>query len=160
MSDSRRFNLLADFISRNYPCNTTIADIAGGKGALQIALREHSFKEVRTFDKRHKRISKKLDYKFGFFDQRVKDSFDLLVGLHPDEASDVIILEASRRKIPFILVPCCTKPNLVPTKQIGNYKAWCNHLRNLAQKNSFYEVRELSLDITGPNKILQGFIRK
>jgi hypothetical protein len=110
MGDSLRFKVFANYIKTNFPKVKSIADIAGGKGCLQVELRKLGY-TVTTYDKRHVRISRNLSYKYAYFDNRVKDHYDLLIGMHPDEATDVIVTEAIKRNIPFCVVPCCVIPH-------------------------------------------------
>ena len=50
MGDPRRFSLFADVIAANFPSNLPVADVAGGKGYLQVALRQRGMtaQEERT----------------------------------------------------------------------------------------------------------------
>ena len=50
MGDKKRFDLFAKAISKRFPSWMRVADIAGGKGYLQLALKEQGFKDVITFD--------------------------------------------------------------------------------------------------------------
>lgn len=40
MGDRRRFDLFAKMIMREFPAARRIADVAGGRGWIQVALRE------------------------------------------------------------------------------------------------------------------------
>jgi 2-polyprenyl-3-methyl-5-hydroxy-6-metoxy-1,4-benzoquinol methylase len=105
MGDNRRFDLFAKFYKQFSPSKyETVADVAGGKGYLQLALRQQGYKEVVTFDRRKKHIrGGKIDYHQRYFGEKVKDKkydFNLIVGMHPDEATDHIIIEATKRGIP------------------------------------------------------------
>ena len=44
--------------------------------------------------------------------QQLVHGASLLVGLHPDEATDAIVDVAAALAIPFALVPCCVFPTL------------------------------------------------
>lgn len=153
MGDTRRFDLFADFIKSNFPNCNKVADIAGGKGYLQIALKERGF-NVTTFDKR-KYKANKINYQYRYFDSTVKENFDLMVGMHPDEATDVIIVEAAKRSIPFAIVPCCIMPNAIPYWGQHSYKQWIEHLKKSAQKLG-YQVYEKQLKMNGCNLVLYG----
>lgn len=152
MGDSKRFRVVADFIIRNFkPCR--VADIAGGKGHIQQYLRPAGFTVV-TFDKRKGRKDRvKMEYKYGYFDSNTPGDFGLLLGIHPDEATDVIIAEASRRGIPFVIVPCCVKPTM--THYIGDYHGWLQHLTKFAQQRGFC-VSKQELKMQGCNIALIG----
>ncbi len=158
MGDSRRFDIFAKFIARNFNKHMRVADIAGGKGYLNLALRQAGFENVITFDIRNVRV-RKVDYKRRLFNNSIKEEFDLLVGLHPDEATDHIIMEAAKRKIPFVIVPCCVKPDAATYwGSKSSERDWLKHLTKLAEKQGF-EVIELTLKINGKNKVLMGKIK-
>lgn len=42
----------------------------------------------------------------------------LLVGLHPDQATDAIVDAALELEVPFALVPCCVFPRLFPHRRV------------------------------------------
>jgi hypothetical protein len=106
--------------------------------------------KVTTFDIRNKFV-KGLNYRHTLFNKELKDDFSLLVGLHPDEATDVIITEAARRKIPFVICPCCEKPT--DTTFWGG--KWVDHLTKYAEKLGF-QVTKTQLPIVGKNVVLIG----
>lgn len=160
MGDNRRFNLFAELISKQLPPNLykNIADVAGGKGYLQFALKQKGYKNIITFDKRkkEKRVNvNNLNYSYRFFSSNIKEDFDLLVGMHPDESTDLIIVEAIKRSIPFIICPCCVKPYAVIFNKQHNYTNWIEHLKNIATKAN-YDVQEFALKMTGKNIVLMG----
>lgn len=156
MGDSRRFHLFAQFIARNFPSKEflNVADVAGGKGHLNAALKPFGYKTI-TFDKARKQIHR-AHYQRRFFDAHVKEQFDLLVGMHPDGATDIIILEASKRGIPFAIVPCCAINNVSGYFGSKNkFNDWVAHLRRFAIKLGF-KVDEGLLPMNGKNLILIG----
>lgn len=163
MGDSKRFQTFATAISRVFPPHKykKVADIAGGKGLLQQALHKIGY-DVTTYDKRHDHIkSNTIKYKYGYFDSRIKDHFDMLVGMHPDEATDIIIHEAIVRNVPFCVVPCCVLPTVTEyhgnndRSDMGAYRSWIAHLKRYATKNG-YTVQETLLPIHGKNIALFG----
>lgn len=157
MGDSRRFDLFAKMIRKQFPTKLypLVADVAGGKGYLQHALREHGY-EVTTFDKQNKtRKAGKMKYKRRYFNDKIEDKFNLIVGMHPDEATDVIIVEAAKREIPFLVCPCCVKPNVVLYWGKHSYKNWCAHLEKLANRLGF-RTQWLMLRMNGKSKVLLG----
>lgn len=51
----------------------------------------------------------------------------MLVALHPDEATDLVVDMAVKRKIPFVIVPCCVFFRLFPERKLqgdGESTAW------------------------------------
>lgn len=155
MGDSRRFQLFAQAVKRNFPPREycKVADIAGGKGHLQLALREAGYEDVTTFDLRPRR-AKGVTYKNFLFTPETKGSFDLLIAMHPDEATDVTIYAAARMNIPFIICPCCIKPTLLPKEAISK-RQWIHQLRMYAVKNGF-SCETLTLPMQGDNVVIVG----
>lgn len=158
MGDSRRFDLFAKVVANNFPPEkfSRVADVAGGAGYLGIALKERGYGKVILFDKRKKHVrAKGIDFRYQYFGPSVKDPFDILVGMHPDEATDVIIVEAARRKIPFAVCPCCVKPTAKPYFGQHTYKLWVEHLKRLAIQLEF-KLMETTLPMNGKNIVLVG----
>ena len=155
MGDKRRFNLFAEAILKKFPSTQykRIADIAGGRGHLQIALRKRGYESITTFDHRPRR-AKGTKYVNRLFSSRTKGAFDLLVGMHPDEATDVIIDAAAKRNVPFIICPCCVKPSILPQETIA-YRIWIHRLRMFAQKLGF-SCEVIYLKMSGKNAVLIG----
>lgn len=158
MGDSRRFDLFAKLISKNFPVRIypRVADIAGGKGYLQLALKEHGYSKVITFDRRHRQV-RRIKRKYAFFSKEIDGDFDLLVGMHPDEATDIIIVEAYRRQIPFCICPCCVMPSAIIYWGKHSYIDWIEHLVREAVKRK-YGVVQVVLKMTGKNIVLIGKI--
>jgi len=160
MGDPRRFDLFARLIKSIFSPTIypLIADIAGGKGHLQTALREHGFKPT-TFDKRAYRKDRpgRFNYRYRYFDDKINETFNLLVGMHPDEATDVIITQAAKRSIPFAVCPCCVMPETTILMQQYNYPNWLAHLRNVAERS--HVVSEYRLKMAGRAIVLIGQIK-
>ena len=159
MGDSRRFDRFGEFIKRNFPVEKypVVADIAGGKGYLQTNLRNYGY-NVTTFDKRKGRKNRpnRFHYQYRYFTSAIKEEFSLLVGMHPDEATDIIIAEAGRRKIPYAIVPCCIKPTASQLKDNYTYSNWIKHLKRFAKECNL-TANESYLRITGKRLVIYGF---
>lgn len=158
MGDKKRFDLFVKAISKRFPSWMRVADIAGGKGYLQLALKEQGFKDVITFDcKPRKNRVRVHGVKFCWrkFDHNIETEFDLLVGMHPDEATDVIIYEAAKRRIPFGIVPCCIMPTRLLFWDKRNYRGWVKALTKMAETQNF-EVEKYQLRMNGKNLALFG----
>lgn len=157
MGDPRRFDQFASLIQRHFPSSTRIADVAGGKGYLQCALRWRGFTSVHTFDKRQGRKHRpgRFEYSYRLFDELVGTPFDLLVGMHPDEATDVIIVEAARRRVPFAVSPCCIKPFARAYFGAYSFSGWLAHLTALAINEGF-DVTTEHLPISGRSLVIIG----
>lgn len=149
MGDTRRFDAFGDFVGRNWPDRMLrIADVAGGKGGLHAALYQRGYPNVVTFDKRRNRANPaRSHYRYGWFDESVTEPFDLILGMHPDEATDVAMAYALERGLPYAVVPCCVKPMVWPFGG-HEYGDWLSHL---ARKGG---SRQAALPITGRNVVL------
>ena len=156
MGDSRRFDLFAKLISEQFPNrDTKIADVAGGKGYLALCLKHDlNYKYVETFDpKARKQKVNKITYRM--FNNETSRGFDLIVGMHPDEATDVIIYEAAKNKVPFVICPCCVKPTTSNYWGKHKYFDWMQHLKEYAENLGFI-VQSLKLKMNGKSLVFVG----
>jgi hypothetical protein len=157
MGDIRRFDCMAKLIARQFSeyKERDIADVAGGKGFLREALQKIGYRRVNVIEE-SRRCKKSLPGdKWKRFRYDAKEKYSLVIGMHPDEATDHIVLYAVRNNVPFVVCPCCVKPSAVPFDQVNShYARWCKHIANLAVKT--HNIMELTLPITGPNTVLVG----
>ena len=145
MADKRRFDLFADFVTRHFPGCRHAFDIAGGQGKLNVALTARGV-ATRTFDTRWKRAE--VDYAERRFTLDEPCGCDVLVGMHPDGATRVIVEYAAKHRRPFAIVPCCSDNGLP-------YKPWMRHLAELGQQLGL-EVAEAELPMQGRARVLIG----
>ena len=132
MADKRRFDLFAELLRARFPQAKRVFDVAGGQGKLNEALTRRGC-EVITFDKRHKHLP--VTFAEREFTLTEPCQCELVVGMHPDGATRVIIAYAAKHRVPFAIVPCCSD-NSMP------YKPWMRHLAQLASEQGlvFCEV--------------------
>lgn len=167
MGDSRRFDLFADFIAQQIPNkHARIADVAAGKGYLSLALRQRGYKNVVSFEPNIRNKVKGLQYKAQYFEG---GDFEVIVGMHPDQATDVILEEAAKSRATAIVVPCCalstrwTFWNMpqhagrgIPIhRDTSTYKRWLNHLVIESSKRGL-QLNQYLLPMNGRNVILYG----
>jgi len=145
MADLRRFELFARFLADRFPARR-IYDVAGGMGRLNQALTALG-REVTTFDLRHKRLPE-LRYAQRAFTLEEPCLADLVVGMHPDGATRLIVEYAARHRIPFAIVPCCSD-NGMP------YRPWMRHLAELSASLGL-RVFEGELEMSGRSRVLCG----
>jgi hypothetical protein len=156
MGDKRRFDKIASFVEEYLPPRMKeieIADIAGGKGFLQLALRERGFTNVTTWDKRHHLRRRKVNYRYQLFKWDEKKRYDLIIGMHPDEATDHMILYAAKHKITAIICPCCIKPSATFYNGPHKYPLWLEYLKKLAVTNGLF-VKEYNMSINGRRTVI------
>jgi len=157
MGDARRFDIFADIIAEKFPDyrKARIADVAAGKGYLQAALRQRGFREIVSWDRRKSFAGPRSIYRYGLFDHRTSENFDLVVGMHPDEATDHIVTYGRKRKIPWIVCPCCVRPSAAEFGSGANdYWRWLAHLRTIGGGPA--RVKTLTIPIRGRNVVLVG----
>jgi len=143
MADKQRFELFADFLTARFDA-PRIFDVAGGMGKLNEALTQRG-RSVLTFDRRHKHLP--VEFAEREFTLEQDCDAGLLVGMHPDGATRIIIEYAARHGIGFAIVPCCSDNGM-------SYKPWMRHLKALAEAQGFANVVEESLPMRGRARVL------
>ena len=145
MADKRRFDLFAELLRGRFPQARRVFDVAGGQGKLNEALTKRGC-EVITFDKRHKHLP--VTFAEREFTLAEPCECELVVGMHPDGATRVIIDYAAKHRVPFAIVPCCSD-NSMP------YKPWMRHLSALATEQGLL-VCEVELPMEGRARVILG----
>ena len=145
MADKRRFDFFAELLRGKFPEAKRVFDVAGGMGKLNEALTRRGC-EVITFDRRHKHLP--VTFAEREFTLEEPCAAELVVGMHPDGATRVIIDYAAKHAVPFAIVPCCSD-NSMP------YKPWMRHLAELATKQGLI-VSEVELPMDGRARVIIG----
>lgn len=145
MADKRRFELFAQFLVERFTA-PRIFDIAGGQGRLNEALTNRG-RSVTTFDLRHKHLPVRFAERAFTLEEPCEA--DLIVGMHPDGATRIIIEYAARHRLPFAVVPCCSD-NSMP------YNPWMRFLAELARERGFSSVQERALPMEGRARVILG----
>ncbi len=101
--DPRRFEVVADFIADRYDGVRYVADVAGGQGMLSRLLVKRGF-DAEVVDPRGNCLSG-VKSRPEPYTADMADYYDLVVGLHPDEALRPVVESALTR--PVLVVPCC-----------------------------------------------------
>jgi len=102
---AERFEIVAEFIYDRYGKGVRyIADVAGGQGMLCRILRKKYNYECEVIDPRGWTL-KGVPNRAVELDAATAGYYDLIVGLHPDEATRAVAQAALVR--PAILIPCC-----------------------------------------------------
>ncbi len=158
MGDRSRFRMFADAIEEQFPLGKglKIADVASGKGALQAALRERGFADVTSWDVRHRNAKTRRGYRYGMFDHRnAPRGYGLVVGMHPDGATDEIIAYACKHKVPFAVCPCCIIESATAFWGAHKFSAWVDHLCLFAEKRGMH-VDTFDLNMAGRSTVIVG----
>jgi len=156
VGDENRGQVFALWIVRNFPRAKNILDIAGGKGQVARKLANKG-KSVHVIDAKPRfegRNHPLISYQRGWFTEDTEvDVPDLIVGMHPDEATGEIIRYATKHRIPFAVVPCCVKGR--DAVNISKFSEWKRKLSRMAKFKGF-EVFEGLLKMRGKNTVLKG----
>ncbi len=103
--DDTRFQVVADYIADRYWKSIKyIADVAGGRGMLSRILSKKYNYACEVIDPRGW-VLKGVENQSQEFDPTWATYYDLIVGLHPDEALRAVAQAALIR--PAIMIPCC-----------------------------------------------------
>ena len=144
--DPNRFQVIADFVLDKYGKKVRyIADVAGGQGMLSRMLNKKGY-ESEVVDPRGYTLkgvpSRTEEYK-----SDMADYYDLVIGLHPDEAIQEVAYSALIR--PVALVPCCNFWDR--TQKLGRDEL----LKSIEKYYDDNGVRHerITLDFKGPHNI-------
>lgn len=150
MGDSRRNEVFAKFIFRQFGSKPkTCLVIADGHGELALLLSKKYI--VRVVEAKPRQISrrKRVKYTKGWFSYNDKVTEDIIVGMHPDEATAEIIKAAKINHTKWAVVPCCLKG--LEAHGVQNFTGWLNKLKALG-----WPARQTQLKFSGKNIVLWG----
>jgi hypothetical protein len=141
-----RFDVLAAFIAERYGRGVRyIADVAGGQGMLSRVLAKHYNYDAEVVDPRGMAL-KGVASRAQPFDPSLADFYDLIVGLHPDEATRAVAQAALLR--PTILIPCC---NFWSSEKLGRDE-FLDAIASFYRDNGVHAER-VTFDFAGPKNI-------
>jgi len=145
--DDKRFEEVANFVYKRYG-NTIkyIADVAGGQGLLTKILNKKYNYESEVIDPRQYQV-KGISNRQSEYSKNMADYYDLIIGLHPDEATRDVV--ESAHKTPVLIVPCCNfwdRENKLGSKELVS--AICNYFAHAHIK---YEI--IKFNFKGPKNV-------
>ena len=152
MGDPRRNEVFAQFILRNFPKAKSILCVADGKGDLAAALARKG-KRVRVVEEKPRFAGiapRGLRYTKGRFTRSSEVPEDLIVGMHPDAATEAIIRAAKRHGKGFAVVPCCHMLENGGSACVASPGGWRNYLMGLWGGSLSTELRGM----TGRNVVI------
>jgi hypothetical protein len=145
--DPARFGAVAHFIDDRYGSSVTfIADVAGGQGMLTRILRKQHNYDAEVVDPRGWAL-RGVPIRQEAFTSELATFYDLVIGLHPDEALPAVVEAALHR--PAIIVPCCNFFDR--TRRLGRDDLLEAIERRLT--NERVRVQRQTLDFCGPFNI-------
>ena len=149
--DESRFEILAAFVHEHYGKSVKyIADVAGGQGMLSRLLNKKYNYVSEVIDPRSYGI-KGVDRRVSEYTSDMAPYYDLIIGLHPDEATRPVVESAFHR--PIIIVPCCNHWD--KTRKLGS-KAIAEDIALFFKQNGIaYKIEELPMKY--PNIVVYTF---
>lgn len=145
--DPRRFDVVADLVIKRFGRTGIeyVADVAGGKGVLTRTLSKKGNFTCELIDPR-KTVLKGVNHRAEEFRAEMASYYDLLIGLHPDEALRELAKAALVR--PAVLIPCC---NFWDDQRRG-CKELLEAIETFYQQNSV-SFQRVTLDFKGPKNV-------
>lgn len=162
MGDARRFDLFARFVATLVPpaerIRLRVADVAAGRGMLSWALRQHGFLNIVPFEPAPRRGGqvRRLGIQVRDFTPDLAKGFDLIVGMHPDAATDCILDGGAKHGALVAVCPCCVRPNAWTywgNKQ--SHRQWHEHLMTQSERRGL-KLQTGQLKMNGANTIMWG----
>jgi hypothetical protein len=174
MSKSKRNLLYAQFLvdtfGLEYLKSGPILDVAGGKGLTSffltklyglncividprgVTLPKSEAKELANLGLKIPEIRKPFDDNFDI--KLIMDS-SLIFGMHPDEATEIIVKIALQFKKSFSVVPCCVFPTLFANRQLKNGKSVVIYEELITYLEEMIDdPQKAFLNFKGRNKVL------
>lgn len=184
---SQRARAFCDWLQRAAPhllSSGVVLDVAGGRGDVARIL-ARAGAEVVTVDPRPPKINRRRDRntasgssvltqprhiltKFdGDFEREHADLLarvSLIIGFHPDEATEPIAAYAMREKVPIAIVPCCVFGRLFPHRRLADgsevesHDQFVTYLREISA-GAGKPLALSFLEYNGANRVLWNFDR-
>ena len=123
-----------------------IADVAGGQGMLSRILNKKYNYESEVIDPRHYQVVGVSNRESEYYSS-MAEYYDLIVGLHPDEAIREVVESALTR--PVLVIPCCNFWDR--TKKLGTKEMIEEISKWLDEHKIKYEIIEFNFK--GPKNI-------
>ncbi|MBR3505089.1 MAG: hypothetical protein IKO07_12735 [Clostridia bacterium] len=145
--DDARFEAVAEFVYRRFGNSIKyIADVAGGQGMLARILNKKYNYDAEVIDPRQYQVvgvkNRACEYR-----SDMAGFYDLIIGLHPDEAVREVVESARIR--PVLVVPCCNfwdrNKKLGAKEMIAEISKW------LDENEIRHEI--VTFDFKGPKNI-------
>lgn len=147
--DAARFEVIAEFVTKTFGKNVQyVADVAGGQGMLSRLLNKRGY-EAEVIDPRGWTMVG-VNNRQEEYSVEIADYYDLVIGLHPDEAIRPVVESAKVR--PVLIIPCCNFWDR--TKKLGR-NALLDEIESYFKSNDI-KFQKLTFDFKGPQNV--GFV--
>lgn len=160
--------------------HATVLDVAGGRGDLsfELKVKRCSPANVMIVDPRDQKLKrwqqemvKKASESTPQLPTHIKELFDkdifhhqalngrkvhLIVGMHPDEATEPLVDIAVANKIAFAVIPCCLFSHLFPQRRLlesgDEPRTYEDYIKYLCEKHE--GIQSVNLPFRGRNTVL------
>ncbi|KAG2379501.1 hypothetical protein C9374_006618 [Naegleria lovaniensis] len=170
---------LVDQFGKDFLSSGMVLDVAGGKGEVSFYLLTEYGIQSTVIDPREATLSEKqlqklhgtgtsIQYVHEYFTSSEQDWSDqfrelimnssIIVGLHPDQATEAIIDVSLRYHKPAVVVPCCVFPSLFPNRKLTSGEHVVNYvsfIEYLLEKDQHLMQLDY-LPVIGMNKIVRS----
>jgi hypothetical protein len=145
--DPNRFEAVADYIGTHFKGKVKyVADVAGGQGMLcRFLTKKYNF--VCTVIDPREHVLTGVRNRQAEYTKDIADYYDLIVGLHPDEALRDVVESALVR--PVIVIPCC---NFWSKEETLGRDALLQKIEEYYAKNKV-SFEKVTFDFEGPKNI-------
>jgi len=145
--DESRFEVVAGFVYEYYGTSVKyIADIAGGQGLLSKLLGRKYNYESEVIDPRGY-VLRGIKNRACEYSVDMAGFYDLIIGLHPDEAVRPVVESALVK--PVLVIPCCNHWDR--EKKLGSRELISSIESYLMENKVNYE--KVTFDFKGPKNI-------
>ncbi|SRR5258708_7837607 len=145
--DPTRFEAVADYIGLHFKGRVRyIADVAGGQGMLCRYLNKKYNFDCTVIDPRE-HVLTGVKSRQSEYTKAMADYYDLIIGLHPDEALKEVVESALVR--PIIVIPCCNFWS--KEEKLGRDALLAKIEEYFAKNNVAFE--RVTFDFDGPKNI-------
>lgn len=147
--DPARFEAIANAILEHFGKDVHyIADVAGGQGMLARVLTKRGY-ETEVIDPRGYTLTG-VTSRAEKYMAEMADYYDLILGLHPDQALRPVVESAKVR--PILVIPCCNFWDT--TRKLGRDALLVEIEQYL--RNNYINYSRLAFGFEGPNNL--GFV--
>ncbi len=146
--DAARFEVVADYVASHFTDVKYVADVAGGQGMLSRLLNKRGYQAEVVDPCGWTMVG--VDSRPEEYSANIADYYDLIVGVHPDQATRPVAESALVR--PILIIPCCNFWD--NTKKLGR-DALLGEIEAYFKANKV-KYEEVIFDFKGPKNI--GFV--
>lgn len=138
--------MVSFYLTTDYNLESIVVDARG------VTLPKKYLKQLKDLNKNIQEMRVNFDENF---DKEIIQRSSLIVGMHPDEATDFIIDISIKNKKKFAVVPCCVFPKVFNERYLNNGEFVCDYPKYIKFIQEKVPENKIEfLEIVGRNKII------